>query len=390
MAPPTAPPQSLFTPAYLRILLVQMAFGFSYSAFLLLPKYLRVELDASATEIGWMNGVALVGAALLAPFVGLSAKFIRRKTLLSLALVAEGVAAIAFAVSDGMGPGTYLLRLLQGLAWVTLFNCTATMVADAVPRERLARAFGYLGVSMLATNALAPVVTEPLAANYGWGVAFGAPGIIALCAVALVSGLPESESQGARQAGQGVATPAALACYYGSLLMGAGIGVMFTFTQPFALSLGMHRVGSFFLGYTAAAVFVRVGLASLADRVGPAKVAVLSLFGYSLVVLATSRLTPDLLVPLGTLLGVCHGLFYPAITATGIAHLTTQERPVFMGWFSCAFNAGYAVTVLSLGPVADRFGYPVIFVTVGIVITTGVVPLAITQRSERPATGAVR
>lgn len=385
MVPPHNKSSSLFTPAFLGVLAVQMAFGLSYSAFLLLPKYLRVELDATATEIGWVNGTALVAAAAMAPFVGISARFVRRKVLLGWGLALEGTAAVAFALTDSLGAEVYLLRVLQGLAWVIVFNATATMVADTVPRERMAQGLGYLGVAMLGTNALAPALTEPVAAHFGWSVAFGSPAFVVFASLLVVRRLPDTTTVGPRRAGRRVASGASMACYYGSLMMGAGIGVMFTFTQPYALSLGAERVGSFFLGYTAAAVFVRVGLAGLSDRVGPGRVAVLALSGYALVVLATSQLTPGLLVTLGTALGLCHGFFYPAVTASGLAGLLPEERPVFMGWFACAFNSGYALAVLSLGPVADGYGYPVIFVAVGVAIATGVVPLVLTQWRRNPA-----
>jgi len=70
---------------------------------------------------------------------------------------------------------------------------------------------------------------------------------------------------------------------------------------------------------------------------------------------------------------------YPALMATGMADLRPEERPPFMGWTSLAFNGGSAITVLFLGPVADHFGYPVIFWAVGALIATGILPLAITR-----------
>src|SRR6478736_871796 len=315
-----------YPPAYLRILAVQMAFGLSYSAFLLLPKYLRLELGANAQDIGAVAGAAVVAAAVLAPFIGLSARWVSRRLLVGCALILAGLAGATFTLVPGLGPLMYLIRVLQGVAWIIVFQCTATMVADLVPKERLSQAIGFLGVAMLATNALAPAVVEPIADR-----------------------------------------------------LGCGIGVMFTFTQPYALSLGATRVGDFFFGYVAMAMFVRLGLSNLADRVGPARVATFSMILYAVVVGSAAWLEPHLLVLAGLGLGACHGLMYPALMATGMADLRPEERPVFMGWTSLAFNGGSAATVLCLGPVADRYGYPVIFWTVGALIATGILPLAITR-----------
>jgi len=379
---PAAPPGVPWTypPAYLRILGVQMAFGLSYSAFLLLPKYLRLELGASASDIGAVSGAAVVAAAVLAPFVGLSARWVNRRTLVGFALLLAGAAGATFTLAPAIGPLVYALRIAQGVAWIIVFQCTATMVADLVPKARLSQAIGFLGVSMLATNALAPAVVEPVAEHYGWTLAFAVPGVLSIVALLLVPGLPDGASAEALPPSSiPRARPAVLPIHYGSFLMGAGIGVMFTFTQPYALALGATRVGDFFFGYVAMAMFVRLGLSNFADRVGPAKVATGAMVLYAVVVSAAAWLEPGLLLFLGLGLGACHGLMYPALMATGMADLRPEERPPFMGWTSLAFNAGSAITVLFLGPVADHFGYPVIFWTVGALIATGILPLAITR-----------
>lgn len=369
-----------YPPAYLRILAVQMAFGLSYSAFLLLPKYLRLELGANAQDIGAVAGAAVVAAAVLAPFIGLSARWVSRRLLVGCALILAGLAGATFTLVPGLGPLMYLIRVLQGVAWIIVFQCTATMVADLVPKERLSQAIGFLGVAMLATNALAPAVVEPIADRFGWGIAFGVPGLLSLLCVLLVPGLPGPvATEPAPKSRSSFARPTVLPVHYGSLLMGCGIGVMFTFTQPYALSLGATRVGDFFFGYVAMAMFVRLGLSNLADRVGPARVATFSMILYAVVVGSAAWLEPHLLVLAGLGLGACHGLMYPALMATGMADLRPEERPVFMGWTSLAFNGGSAATVLCLGPVADRYGYPVIFWTVGALIATGILPLAITR-----------
>lgn len=379
----------LSSPAYLRLLAIQLSFGLSYSAFLLLPKYLKVEFSASAEDIGWVSGTAVIAAAVLAPFIGVSAQWVSQRWLIASSLLLAGISGVTFVLAGGIGPWLYVLRVLQGVAWIIVFNCTATMAADLVPKERLSEAIGYLGVSMLVTNALAPAVVEPVAIHFGWALAFGAPAVCSLCAIVLVAKLPAGVSaREPREQERSSLRPSVLPIHYASLLMGAGIGVMFTFTQPFALSLGASRVGDFFFGYVAAALFVRVALTRVTDRVGPARVATAAMVLYAIVVSGTAYLRPELLVVIGLGLGTCHGLLYPALMATGLADLSKGERSMFMGWTSFAFNGGFAVTVLGLGPVADRLGYPILFWTVGALLSTGILPLGVSRGvlfTKRPA-----
>src|SRR5690606_16106949 len=166
MSPPPSPQETrIFTAGFMRLVAIQMAFGVSYSAFLLLPKFLRTEFSASATEIGWMVGITLVVAAVLSPVVAAISSRVARRLLLGAACVRQGGAALGFVWVGEVGPLVYVLRFVQGAAFVIIFNCTVTLVADQVPAQKLGQAVGYLGLSMLCTNALAPALAEPLASR---------------------------------------------------------------------------------------------------------------------------------------------------------------------------------------------------------------------------------
>jgi MFS family permease len=88
---------------------------------------------------------------------------------------------------------------------------------------------------------------------------------------------------------------------------------MFTYPQPYALELGMTSVRGFFIAYCSFALAARVLLGPFTDRLGRFPVAVAALNLYTLVVLATAGLRPGMLEPLGALMGLAHGLFFPAV-----------------------------------------------------------------------------
>lgn len=368
----------VWTRGYVRILAIQALFGLSFSAFLLLPKFLRVELSASATEIGWVAGAAVIMGALSAPLMGPVSARVHPRALLLFGVVSSAAAALCYLAVERVGPLLYALRVVQGLSYVVVFNTTATIVADRVPAARLGQAIGYLGLSMLATNALAPALTEPLAAQLGWGIAFGSAGVLALIAVPLVRTLEDAPPPRAALASSpelATADPRLLAAYYASGLVGLGLGTMFTFVQPFALSLGAGRLGDFFFGYVGAAVVMRLLLAKLVDRVGTGRVALAALTLYGVVVLSTLGLRPSLLSPFGIGIGVAHGLIYPALTAFALADVGSKQRGTVMGWFTSAYHVGFAISVLGFGPLADAQGFPIVFLIAGLCVLTGLWPL---------------
>ncbi len=378
-AGPTSRPREdapLFTRELVLVMAMQAMFGISFSSFLILPKFLKLELGANAEEIGWMAAAALGSAAVFAPLVGFATTRFDRRLILLVAILAEAGAAIGFLQVEEVGGFALLLRCAQGLAFVAVFTSNTSLVADTVPNHQLSRALGYLGTSMLATNALAPLLAEPLATRLGWNTLFVGAAVMSFCTLLIIARLPRS-SGGTGKKGNGTqqVTPAngkTKSVQYGSLLMGAGLGVMFTYVQPFAIERGATEVGQLFLGYAAAATAVRVFFGGLADRIGPARASALALVVYALTVLASSQLQPNLLIYLGVGLGVAHGFLYPALSAAGLCVTSRASRGRFLGWFAFSFNAGFALTVLLLGPIADRFGYAAIFIGTGSLLLTGV------------------
>jgi len=360
-----------------------MLFGLSYSSFLLLPKFLRVELHAPASQIGRVMGAAPIAAAVIAPFVGDLASRFSRLSVLRLALLAEAIAAFGFCFSTEVGLLTYVFRALQGLAWVSVFNLTATMAADLVPEKKMAQAIGYLGLAMLMTNAIAPGIAEPLAASVGYLPVYLSAGVLVASALLVVPGLKSARKFDAPQVSRAssgeLKSGRILAIHYGSFLLGIGIGSMFTYLQPFAIELGAKVVGSFFFGYVGAAMFVRGVLADFTDRVGPARVTVASFLLYALTVGGTAFLRPDALLLVGIGLGISHGFGYPALTAAGFRGVPREARGRFMSWYTFSFNAGYAFTALLLGPWIDRFGFSVVFLANGLLIFSGAVAIFMTQ-----------
>src|SRR6185436_16273699 len=146
-----------------------------------------------------------------------------------------------------------------------------SVIADEVAPERLGEAVGLLGASNVVTNALATTLAEHVSGAFGWGVAFGSSAVFALGALVLSMGLRDERTRSP----QAVLEPLGPALrgplgrvLIASAFMGATFSAVFTFYQPYALSLGGRSVSSFFVGFTVTAVLTRVLIGSLGDRFG--------------------------------------------------------------------------------------------------------------------------
>ena len=161
---------------------------------------------------------------------------------------------------------------------------------------------------------------------------------------------------------------------------------LFVFHQLYALELGITRIRVFFVAYAVAAMFARIAFGNLGDRLGRHRVATVALALYGAGSLAMVALAEVGLAPLGALIGMAHGIFYPTYNATVVADSGATERGKVMALFQGWFNAGLAGGSFLLGFVADARGYPTVFCLagLGVFFALGVL-LRGRPRPQRPA-----
>jgi MFS family permease len=371
----------LLTPAFVTVVVTQMAFGYGVSTFLLLPKFLATQLNGSASEIGRVGAIPGLTAALIVPFVGSALDRFGRRPLIRIGAALGVVCALAWLGVREIGWLAHVLQVMCGFAFMLAFSGSSTLIADAAPPAKLGQAIGLFGAANITMNALAPAVAEKLAHDLGWVAAFGVAATAFGTSFALSFRVrePARDSTSAAVGGQ-VAQTLGMArrlfpYVFAMLTCGAVFGVVFTFYQPFVIAQGAEHVSVFFVGFTLAAVATRVGLGGLADRVGRRRVALLALSAYSAMVLAMTQLTPDRLLVLGFGFGLAHGFFFPALNAYTVELAAASERGRAMTLVNGAFHLGNTLSILSCGWVAEHYGYVPAFVLAAAIAATGVCAL---------------
>lgn len=361
---------------FVELLVTQFVFGLVFSVFHLLPKFLRLELGASATQIGRTMGVGLVAAVLATPFSALwLARGARRKPACA-GLLMLVISALAFTQVERIGALLYAIRAVQGLAFTLFINTMVTRGAELVPKARLAQAMGWVGLAALITNALSPLVAEPVSAHFGWRWVFLIAAGCGMTALALASRMDDSPTARVNVASNEARPDRSLwFVLYAAAICGMAIGTMFTFTQPLALERGARDVGRYFSGYVLGAATMRLLFSGLADRWGRGRVSTSMLVLYSIVVALTANITPATLLFAGIGLGIAHGVLYPALNAMALERATDSNRAVIATLFGGAFSLGNALSVMGLGVVADAVGYGSVFFGTAALTLTGAAAL---------------
>ena len=376
----------LYSPRFVLILSLQFIFGLGFSSFLLLPKYLTEAHVADATTIGRIVAAGPLAAVFIMPLQAAYIDRFRRHHLMFVSALVLLSAALGFSQLHEIGWGVYGLRLLQGAAFASFMATAATLVVEITPPERLGQALGLSGAANLVTNAIGPGVAEPLAAAWGWHAVFLLSAVASACAALGTLALGDARAPRARAHPRpGVVQPRRLALLHSALVGGLGFGVVITFYQPLALSLGITEVRALFIGYTLAALGVRVVFGAWLDRIDRRRLALLAAGVYPLVVFATAGLRPGWLFPLGVALGLAQGTLYPVVTALLFERAEPEARGALMTYFSGCFNLGFVLATIGLGALASRVGYRSVFGVAGVLTLTAVPVLASALGKTRSA-----
>jgi MFS family permease len=366
---------ALFTRDFALVLLAQLAFGFAFSSFFLLPKYVVTELSGSPSQVGYVGALAVVAAVLSSPSCGKLLDRGKRRPLIFAGCLLSGLSAFAFLGVTHIGSYLYAVRAAQGVAYTLYFVAAATLVADLSPASRLGQALGWFGCAGLVMNAVATIVAERIAQDFGWHAVFVAAGVSGLsgAAISLLLREPQTRAKPSLpvEAPSTGVPGARLAVMWATVAGGAAFGVMFTFTAPLALSLGDSNISPLFAGYTVAALGVRLLFGNLADRLGRARVGGAALVLYSLVVASTAGLGHGWLGALGLVFGLAHGAFYPSLNALALEGVGREQRGTIGAYFNAAFNGGVLIVTFCFGQIAQAYGYRVVFLLVACLTISG-------------------
>jgi MFS family permease len=378
----------LLTRNFVALVITQICFGLSFSCFFLLPTFMRLSLHASDVQIGSVAALSALSAVLCFPFVGaLNDRFGRKPFVLAGSVLMIFAAAAMLLVRE-VGPLLYLLRALQGLAFAMLFNSCTTLVSDEADEERLSNALAVFGSSLLATHALAPALAESLARNYGWSSVFWFSTVLAICA-ALASLRVEEPARRSHNQSHDLWSAFGLLkrrrtrrVVLGIAAAGASFGTVFTFHQPYALSLGLTRISGFFMAYALCAMVARLGLMNLFKNYQRQRLSAAAMLVYALAVTCTIWLRPGVLEGIGALMGLAQGVFYPVFNALAVEGVELDKRGSMMALYHGGFNGGIAAALLLGGSVSTHFGYPILFalsslLTVGAALRLWQRPLAL-------------
>ena len=346
-------------------------FGFFFlfmavSLFFLFPVVLQ-QFGPAQSRIGIIMGVYSVVAIAIRPMFGrlIDLRGGRRFAVWGILLLI--LTTPLFHLVRDAGGLPFLLRALTGLGWGVSMTATIAMCSDLAPVDRLAKSMGVIGVAGLVANAIGPLLAEELLRRFGPGALYNASVLFLMAALALVLASREigrpAEEEGAR-GGRGLkvlrAVPWVLAVIIAGMPVfhGAIRGAMIYFIAVFGNSVGIARVGTFFLVFSLAAILTRFRLGDVSDRYGrktvilPAALIIVA----NLFLIAQVRGLP-LLIVAGFVGGIGQGLIFPALSTYIIDFLGRENKGLAISLYNSLFDVGMGIGSPVFGWVSDVAGY---------------------------------
>ena len=352
----------------------------SVSLFFLLPVILE-KFGPRQSRIGLIMGIFSVVAIAVRPFFGrmIDVRGGRRIALLGLFLLIVSVPFFHFVDDAGWLP--FLLRALTGLGWGVSMTATIAMCSDLAPIDRLAKSMGVIGVAGLVANALGPLLAEQLIREGGAGRLYNVSLLFLMASVGCVLAareFPKAECDGAPAVGMKAlkVVPWALAAVVASVPVfhGAIRGAMIYFIAVFGNSIGISRIGPFFLVFSLAAILTRFRLGDLSDRLGRKTVilpAALIIVG-NLFVIAQVKSFPLLMVT-GFVGGLGQGLIFPALSTYIIDFMGHGNKGLAISLYNSLFDVGMGLGSPLFGWISDVAGYRWMYRLAGILLLVSTV-----------------
>jgi MFS family permease len=290
--------------------------------------------------------------------------------LAGIAVLAAGVPFFHLVHDAGWLP--LLLRAVMGAGWGVSMSATISLCSDLAPADRLARSMGIIGVAGLVANALGPLAAEEISRRFGFGRVFDASLVfLGLAAVGVLAARavvrPKAEGAAGFRTLKGVPLAVVLIVSAMPVFHGAIRGDILYFIAVFGKSVGLERVGSFFLVLSLSAILTRFGTGDLSDRFGRKTIILPAALIICVNLFLISRIrTMPLLLGTAFIGGIGQGLIYPALSTYIIDFMGRANKGLAISMYNSLFDVGMGAGAPFFGWIADLTGYRRMYMFAGL------------------------
>lgn len=357
--------------------------------------------------LGLIVGVGMIGSLLMraGQGIGIDRYGVRKIWLWSSVFYVLSCLGHLF-ITDVDGPLVFVLRIVYQTSVAGVFGASITYISRKSPVYKMAEVVGTLGTSgflgMILGSLLvdrvyghAPVTSEEVRNMFLVAAAMGAASGLLAWAATRRDAVPAPRRQ--------MPVLWLLRRYQpGPILimgvtMGFGIGLATTFLRPFAASLNIAGIGTFFSVYAVTAFITRMSIRRLPERIGIRNMVLVGVAFLSLNMLSYLLVRSEwqFVFP-AVIIGIAHAILFPAVVAGGSSSFPDRYRGLGTTLMLGAFDLGMFIGSPTAGTVlrsAELLGlpkYPTMFVVLAVLFAALGLWYAIASRGEKEMIRAQR
>ncbi|MDY6795508.1 MAG: MFS transporter [Actinomycetota bacterium] len=347
-----------------------LAFSSIYLIIPVLPLFLEDIKGYSNFLIGTLMSMLVVGA-LLRPYLGRASDIRGRKELLVWGTLLLGVTNFLYAGFQTAAP-LFVVRLVNGLGLAAFHTASYALIGDIVPAARRLHGIALFFISIDTAIGAAPLVAEAMRKAWGYDVVYYLAGGLALLAFAVSNLVHETRKEGATETARKrtwiMPDPLQRAIFLMTTGYTFTMGALSTFVVLSTREVGINEGELFFTVFAATLIIFRLGVGKRADW-WPRRPLILVSGIIVLAGLATIAFSSNLFTfILGCLIYALGFAYVPTtLSALLLDHTPTGDRGVMLGFFMAIFDVGIGLGGVAMGPIADAWGYPAMYLVAGAV-----------------------
>ena len=374
LSPP--PPASVFGALLPIMVAVLIGFLVIGAAMPVLPLHVHAGLGFGPVMVGVVAGCQFAAALIARLWSGRAADARGAKWAVVAGLVGASAAGLLYLLSLRILslPSVSVAILLAGRA--VLGGAESFIITGAttwglirVGAHNAGKVIAWMGTAMFAAFAAGAPLGSALYNAGGFGAVAAATAAAPLATLLLI--LPLQSAPPAQKGGPSILSVVGRIWLpgLGAALSSIGFGAIIAFSSLLFVAHGWTPVWLAFTAYAAALIVARLLFGHLPDRMGGARVALLSVLvetaGLALIGLTTSAV----LATVGAALtGFGYALVFPGLGVEAVRLAPAESRGVAMGAYTACLDIALGISGPMLGFIANGAGYGAVFVVSSLLV----------------------
>lgn len=358
------PKETIWTQNFIVISFVNLFIFLSFQMiFPTLPLYVK-SLGGSNAIIGMVMGIFTASTLFARPAAGILLDRFGKKAVLICGLAIFSIMVFLYGMVNSIAM-IVLVRLGHGLGWGLAGTSTATIASEIIPKSRFAEGMGYFSLANGLSMAFAPAVGLYLSSAYGLRNVFYIAAVIAFVSLLLSTFIHCS-----RRKNQQLSKRLSLELYEKSAIppavlmfcLSMSFGSIISFLPLYASSKGIVNIGIFFSVYAVIILFTRPLVGKVVDRLG-FNITIMPGFLFLLVgtiILSQASKLPDFLT-VAVIYGIGFGALQTTIQTMAVRDVPHYRLGAANATLFTGFDLGMGLGVMTLGVIANRWGYSAMY-----------------------------